>query len=774
MATEFTQESVLRFLISNGGNVRNADLLTHYKSFLREDEEREQNRELFKRYVNSVATVKQEDGVSRVVLRKKYRRLIEEIGDSSKPKIRAEKQEPATQRLRDASPKPPAVSRNNEDRQVASKTKPTLNRGKELQIPALDASQNTVKTLPVAGIINSNNNVETVSFEKTVKTSSPCTREHIVSSSDRINVACAVKPSQFNSDSKRSSGSGQSFEHSWDFKGSAESTGLEHNDVYIRDKLGLEQSREGDGCSQFHCQPQEYSLCEVRVFPPEEVLRTTKPDDSFQPSQRGLEEPAARVLPLHTSLAQTSRISGSSPCISTHVEILPTQPYLELSRSNGNLPSAENRLKDIQRHVEALNEAEKLPHRQYQRNSLPLDAPYTPSRTEFSEHHTTSLSSSHDSLHPPSSYRDPIWPFSFSREEWYSDDNLSYGSVSEERQMDHGHTSDMQHHTHEVKLLSQMHRAVRHVTPWHHSTGHLDDESSRSESPPRSTPGNRLGPLARRVSQRLRSRVSRSLGEDLDRPFPDDCISARQSRLQLLSSSLSVNYPLSTLSGASSCRNLSTSGGGSNRSLCSVGHDNSSYPHRHAQVPLEPKEHDWFFKAATGTWPDIYSLFREEPSLLDRKDFVSGFTVLHWIAKHGDHRVLNTLWYGVNKVGMNLDVDARTSCGYTPLHLASIHGHKKLIRLLVTKFKANVNLRDTSGKKPWQYLDKNGPRDLLELLRAPSRITGSTIPKSSVEQPVQKLRPISAAAHVKRHSSFAALFKHKSIPRLVPDSEAFV
>lgn len=48
-------------------------------------------------------------------------------------------------------------------------------------------------------------------------------------------------------------------------------------------------------------------------------------------------------------------------------------------------------------------------------------------------------------------------------------------------------------------------------------------------------------------------------------------------------------------------------------------------------------------KAASGAWGDIYSLFREDPSLLHKRDFISGFTVLHWIAKHGDHRVLNTL-----------------------------------------------------------------------------------------------------------------------------------
>uniref|UniRef100_H3CBT3 SOWAHA-C winged helix-turn-helix domain-containing protein n=1 Tax=Tetraodon nigroviridis TaxID=99883 RepID=H3CBT3_TETNG len=125
---------------------------------------------------------------------------------------------------------------------------------------------------------------------------------------------------------------------------------------------------------------------------------------------------------------------------------------------------------------------------------------------------------------------------------------------------------------------------------------------------------------------------------------------------------------------------------------------------RQSLVPLEAREHAWLVKGAAGAWPDIYSLFREDSSLLNRKDFISGFTVLHWIAKHGDHRVLNTLWYGVEKAGLTFDVNARSTSGHTPLHIAAIHGHKNIIRLLVRKFNADVRLRDTAGKKAWHYL----------------------------------------------------------------------
>uniref|UniRef100_A0AAR2IVD4 Uncharacterized protein n=1 Tax=Pygocentrus nattereri TaxID=42514 RepID=A0AAR2IVD4_PYGNA len=273
-------------------------------------------------------------------------------------------------------------------------------------------------------------------------------------------------------------------------------------------------------------------------------------------------------------------------------------------------------------------------------------------------------------------------------------------------------------HSHEAELLSQFHRPERLVTPWHHSTGHLDEEPRAPAPGSMPEEGARLGPVARRLSHRMQSRMCRSLGSDLDQAFREGSDSSRLKRLHRISSFLSVtsissSRTHSTLDGLSSA--------GSTRSL---GHDSMSFSSRHSQVPLEPREHEWFVKAASGNWSDIYALFREDHNLLNKRDIISGYTVLHWIAKHGDHRVLNTLSYGVSKAGMTLDVDAKSACGYTPLHLAAIHSHKSFLRVLVHKFKANVALRDSSGKKPWQYLEKCDDWDLLELLGAPRRTSG--------------------------------------------------
>jgi len=74
MATGCTQESVLDFLLENGGRVKNKDLIAHFKVFLSsENTKRAVLKERFKRFVDNIAYVKQENGEKVVCLKKKYR-----------------------------------------------------------------------------------------------------------------------------------------------------------------------------------------------------------------------------------------------------------------------------------------------------------------------------------------------------------------------------------------------------------------------------------------------------------------------------------------------------------------------------------------------------------------------------------------------------------------------------------------------------------------------------------------------------------------------------
>ncbi|XP_046734436.1 ankyrin repeat domain-containing protein SOWAHB isoform X3 [Diprion similis] len=75
MATpsELSLEEIRKYLLDNGGTARNHDLVKHFKKFLTDPETRVEARNKFKEYVNSLATIKNEEGEKYLVLKKKYR-----------------------------------------------------------------------------------------------------------------------------------------------------------------------------------------------------------------------------------------------------------------------------------------------------------------------------------------------------------------------------------------------------------------------------------------------------------------------------------------------------------------------------------------------------------------------------------------------------------------------------------------------------------------------------------------------------------------------------
>lgn len=762
MATEFTQDEVLKFLCGQNGKVKNSELLEHFKWFLREDENRAQNRELFKRFVNSVAVVKREENVSYVLLRKKYMGLIRYVGDTPARKTQGEKTtKPNTS---EALPR--------DDSSIIPEKGPTNNRtdfqvkGKKPSVVDFDDTpqENPEKmVLLAAGIVDSN--PEAVCVETYTNILPSQAPEHLppltVRSTDKHSRT--LKPTELHLQSIEAGESCQQVQTStvateavFPSSQSPAVIGDVKENTGIAEQ-GLSKDPDKKSKSSLDC---EYD--EIKIIVPENVgLNNTQRRLSDQ-SLQGSSESVSTSQPLHNLLASNPRISSSTPCLLNCSESANSLPdYLLEAHSNGSL----SRLNDRFHYGESSEEEEQLSS-QSVRHGILVNTAQSRNLPGFSEHYQVRLSSSHgDLLQPP--YDDHAWPEKLSKEAWSSDESFnSRDSYAEQG----GKVRAMLRRAQEARLLSKLRSSEGKLGPLHHSMGNLDDEgSAASQASSGSSTPVRMRSGTRRTRSQLRSRLCRSLGADLDQPFFEDGVSARLNRLNLLSSSLSINY--STPPRMRSYGDISSHGSGSSRNQ-SIG-DGSGF-HRNSMVPLEPKEHDWMVKAAAGTWPDIYALFREEPGLLNRRDFISGYTVLHWIAKHGDHRVLNTLSYGVSKMGLVLDVDVKTTCGYTPLHLAAIHGHKKLIRLLVHKFKANVALRDTSGKKAWQYLGKGGPRDLLQLLGAPLRITRSHDSKNSRSTGKQMIRPGTMSPKVKRHSSIAAFLKHKSLLRVAGHHEAFV
>ncbi|XP_076386065.1 ankyrin repeat domain family member sosondowah isoform X3 [Megachile rotundata] len=75
MATpsELSIEEIRQYLLENGGTARNHDVVKHFKKFLTDPETRVEARNRFKEYVNTLATIKNEEGEKYLVLKKKYR-----------------------------------------------------------------------------------------------------------------------------------------------------------------------------------------------------------------------------------------------------------------------------------------------------------------------------------------------------------------------------------------------------------------------------------------------------------------------------------------------------------------------------------------------------------------------------------------------------------------------------------------------------------------------------------------------------------------------------
>ncbi|XP_069827091.1 ankyrin repeat domain-containing protein SOWAHC [Dendropsophus ebraccatus] len=133
---------------------------------------------------------------------------------------------------------------------------------------------------------------------------------------------------------------------------------------------------------------------------------------------------------------------------------------------------------------------------------------------------------------------------------------------------------------------------------------------------------------------------------------------------------------------------------------------------------LEPLEHAWMVSSCRARWDGLQELLLAEPGLITRRDFITGFSCLHWAAKHGQHELLAALLTHARQHRVPVNINARASGGYTALHLAAMHGHLDVIKLLVGAYDADLDVRDYSGRKAWQYLSPDTARDVQALVGA--------------------------------------------------------
>ncbi|XP_048192238.1 ankyrin repeat domain-containing protein SOWAHD [Perognathus longimembris pacificus] len=130
---------------------------------------------------------------------------------------------------------------------------------------------------------------------------------------------------------------------------------------------------------------------------------------------------------------------------------------------------------------------------------------------------------------------------------------------------------------------------------------------------------------------------------------------------------------------------------------------------------LEPRERAWILAAAGGRFDVLQELLEAEPRLLLRSDPITGYTLLHWLAKHGHHEELILVYDFAKRRGLPLDVSAPGSGGFTPLHLAAVQGHHMVIKVLVGALGADPTRRDHSGRRACHYLPPDAPLKLREL-----------------------------------------------------------
>ncbi|TRY97963.1 hypothetical protein DNTS_000292 [Danionella cerebrum] len=156
---------------------------------------------------------------------------------------------------------------------------------------------------------------------------------------------------------------------------------------------------------------------------------------------------------------------------------------------------------------------------------------------------------------------------------------------------------------------------------------------------------------------------------------------------------------------------------------------------------LDPMEHAWMLSVVDGNYETMVEFLAEDPSLLGRKDFISGFTALHWLAKNGKDEMLIHLLRHAEKKGLQVNVNLRGSGGLTPLHVAAMHSQNMVVKVLIGAFGANVDVMDYNGKRAWQYLNHTAPNEIKALLGAwdEDHSFGNTNNSASQAQPIEEL-----------------------------------
>ena len=120
-------------------------------------------------------------------------------------------------------------------------------------------------------------------------------------------------------------------------------------------------------------------------------------------------------------------------------------------------------------------------------------------------------------------------------------------------------------------------------------------------------------------------------------------------------------------------------------------------------------------------------------------------------------------WRSPEREALTSTSTASPHGGYTPLHVAAMHGHTQLMVLLVQRYGASVHERDNAGKKAFTYLGEDVSAEVRALLGGlqPAKNSERTEEDDYREQP-KGLNSISKLfqPHIGRKHKTTAKFAH--------------
>ncbi|XP_015260135.1 PREDICTED: ankyrin repeat domain-containing protein SOWAHA-like [Cyprinodon variegatus] len=206
-----------------------------------------------------------------------------------------------------------------------------------------------------------------------------------------------------------------------------------------------------------------------------------------------------------------------------------------------------------------------------------------------------------------------------------------------------------------------------------------------------------------------------------------------------------------------------------------------------SMFPMEQTEHEWLVKCAAGHWSQVHGLLLSDCQLAEKKDFMSGFTVLHWAAKCGNSKILSKVMDLSRERGVDIDINAKSHGGYTPLHIAALHDQEYIMAMLVGEFGANVKLRDNCGKRAYHYLHKGISKTVKEMLRGAQAEVKAQEEDSLSQREEQDFLPDlsrglhsisrlfqpAAIMHKKKHGQRSGLYSLSEDPKEEQEDSAF-